>query len=204
MYQGKHSGQASSKPVVSQTPIRQTASSAAPRRAGGLGKKSLSLLAALALILALAVSGTVAWLNSSDNVSNSMVPGNVPIDIDETIDNMAKTSVKIVNKGNIQAYIRVAVVSNQLDDEGNVIPNGSGPAVPVSENWQLLNGYYYYKGIVEPGASVELLAQNSRVDFSKAEVNILAQSIQVLGGQTSDGSASKDIWGVSFNGTEWA
>ena len=190
MYQGRHS--ASGSPRADRP--------AAPRRAGG-SKKPLTLFVALVLLLTLAVGGSLAWLVSNDNVTNSMVPGNVPIEIVEEIKDNVKTSITIKNTGNIDAYIRVAVVANKMDKDGNITV-GTAPTLNLNtEKWQLLpDGYYYYKGVVAPKASTESLGSISFVD---AEVNILAESIQVLGGVTGDGNASVDAWKASFDGSIW-
>lgn len=191
MYQGKHS--TSGSPRADRP--------AASRRAGG-SKKPLTLFVALVLLLTLAVGGSLAWLVSNDKVTNSMVPGEVPIEIVEEIKDNVKTSITIKNTGNIDAYIRVAVVANKVDKDGNITV-GTAPTLNLNtEKWQLLpDGYYYYKGIVAPKASTESLGSISFVD---AEVNILAESIQVQGGITGDGSASVDAWGVVYNSGSWA
>lgn len=188
MYQGRHS--TSGSPRADRP--------AASRRAGG-SKKPLTLFVALVLLLTLAVGGSLAWLVSNDNVTNTMEPGQVPIEIKEDIKDNVKESITIKNTGNIDAYIRVAVVANKVDKDGNVTV-GTAPELKLNtEKWQLLpDGYYYYKGVVAPKASTESLGSISFVD---AEVNILAESIQVLGGKTSDGSASVDAWKASFNGS---
>lgn len=189
MYQGRHS--ASGSPRADRP--------AASRRAGGR-KKPLTLFVALVLLLTLAVGGSLAWLVSDDKVQNTMVPGNVPITIDEEVNGTTKTSVKVINNGNIDAYIRVAVVANAVDENGNVTV-GTAPTLNLGENWQpLSDGYYYYKGIVAPKASTTSLGS---INFTNAEVNILAESIQVLGGVKSDGSASVDAWKASFDGSVW-
>lgn len=186
MYQGRHS--ASGSPRADRP--------AASRRAGG-SKKPLTLFVALVLLLTLAVGGSLAWLVSDDKVQNTMVPGQVPIEIVEQIDGTTKTSITIKNTGNIDAYIRVAVVANKVDKDGN-ITIGTAPELKLNtEKWQLLpDGYYYYKGVVAPKASTESLGSISFVD---AEVNILAESIQVLGGRQYDGSASVDAWNAKYD-----
>ena len=189
MYQGRHS--ASGSPRADRP--------AASRRAGG-SKKPLTLFVALVLLLTLAVGGSLAWLVSNDDVTNSMVPGQVPIEIDEVINGTTKTSITIQNTGNIDAYIRVAVVANKVDKDGNITV-GTAPELKLGADWQKLeDGYYYYKGVVAPKASTESLGS---IDFTDAEVNILAESIQVLGGVTGDGNASVDAWKASFNGSVW-
>ena len=193
MYQGRHS--ASGSP--------QAERPAAPRRAGG-SKKPLTLFVALVLLLTLAVGGSLAWLVSNDKVGNTMEPGKVPIQINETLNGTSKTSVTITNNGNIQAFIRVAIIANAVDENGDIIV-GTAPTYTVdSSKWKQIGDYYYYKGIVEPNGGKTAALFTDKVDFTRGEINILAESIQVLGGVNSDGSASVDAWGHSFNGTDWS
>lgn len=194
MYQGKHS--TSGSPRADRP--------AASRRAGG-SKKPLTLFVALVLLLTLAVGGSLAWLVSNDNVTNSMVPGEVPIQINETVSNNVKSDVTVTNNGNIQAFIRVAIIANKVDEQGNVTI-GDKPSFTVSSAWTEIDGYYYYNGIVEPkGTHGDTTAPlfTTDVSFANGEINILAESIQVLGGITGDGKASVDAWKASFDGSIW-
>lgn len=195
MYQGKHS--TSGSPRVDRP--------AAPRRAGGR-KKPLTLFVALVLLLTLAVGGSLAWLVSNDNVTNSMVPGEVPITIHENFDGTTKSDVYVTNDGNIQAFIRVAIIANAVDEQGNVTTLGNKPSFTVSSDWTEIDGYYYYNGIVEPkGTPGNKTAPlfTTDVSFANGEINILAESIQVLGGVYIDGNASIDAWGVAYNNGAW-
>lgn len=174
-----------------------------PRKKSGRSRRPLLLLASLVLLLALAVGGTVAWLNSSSGpVTNKMSPGQVPITITETFDGATKSGVTVTNDGNIDAYIRVAIVANAVDENGNIIA-GTAPSYTVDETkWQLLDGYYYYKGAVKPDRTTEQLFKGD-VKVTGGELNILAESIQVLGGINGQ-TASAYAWGHSFDGNEWA
>lgn len=175
-----------------------------PRKKSGGPRRPLLLLVSLVLLLALAVGGTVAWLNTSTTpVENTMIPGKVPITINETFNGTFKSGVSVTNNGNIDAYIRVAIVANAVDENGNIIA-GTAPSYTVNgEKWQKLkDGYYYYKGAVAPGGTTEQLFKGD-VKVTGGELNILAESIQVLGG--FDGkTASVYAWGHSFDGNEWA
>ena len=177
-----------------------------PRKKSGRSRRPLLLLVSLVLILALAVGGTVAWLTSSSGpVTNTMTPGQVPITINETFNGTTKSGVTVTNKGNIDAYIRVAIVANAVDENGNIIA-GTAPSYVSLVNtdyWQLLgDGYYYYKGAVAPGGTTEPLF-TADVTVAGGELNILAESIQVLGGYGGN-TASEYAWGHSFDGTNWA
>ena len=190
MYQGRHS--ASGSPRADRP--------AASRRAGG-SKKPLTLFVALVLLLTLAVGGSLAWLVSDDHVTNSMEPGKVPIQINETLNGTSKTSVTITNNGNIQAFIRVAIIANAVDEKGNVTV-GEKPNFTVSTAWTEIDNYYYYNGIVEPNGTTASLFTDD-VGFAGGEINILAESIQVLGGKSGDGNASLDAWGVVYSNDTW-
>ena len=190
MYQGRHSASGSpraDRPVAS-------------RRAGG-SKKPLTLFVALVLLLTLAVGGSLAWLVSDDHVTNSMEPGKVPIQINETVSNNLKSDVTVTNTGNIQAFIRVAIIANSVDEKGNVTV-GEKPNFTVSTAWTEIDNYYYYNGIVEPNGTTDPLFTD-KVGFDGGEINILAESIQVLGGKSGDGNASLDAWGVVYSNDTW-
>ena len=196
MYQGRHS--ASGSPRADRP--------AASRRAGG-SKKPLTLFVALVLLLTLAVGGSLAWLVSNDDVTNTMVPGNVPITIDEKVNGTTKTSVTVTNNGNIQAFIRVAIIANAVDENGDVTVDTAPTYTVDRSKWTPIGDYYYYNGIVEPqGTTGDTTAPlfTGPVDFANSEINILAESIQALGGTDGDGRASYNAWGHSFNGTSWS
>lgn len=174
-----------------------------PRKKSGGPRRPLLLLASLVLLLALAVGGTVAWLNTSTGpVENTMIPGNVPITINETFDGTTKSGVSVTNNGNIDAYIRVAIVANAVDENGNIIAGTAPSYVVNTDYWQLLDGYYYYKGAVAPGGTTEALF-TADVTVAGGELNILAESIQVLGGYGRE-TASEYAWGVVYTDGSWA
>lgn len=198
MYQGRHS--TSGSPRADRP--------AASRRAGG-SKKPLTLFVALVLLLTLAVGGSLAWLVSNDDVTNYMEPGRVPITINETVSNNVKSDVTVTNNGNIQAFIRVAIIANAVDENGDVTVDTAPTYTVDRSKWTPIGDYYYYNGIVEPqGTKGDTTAPlfTGYVSFAGGEINILAESIQVLGGRQYDGSASVDAWGVVYNTTtnSWA
>ena len=191
MYNGNHAA-----------PRRDAADSGRSARRFARGASPLLLVLCLVLLVSLAVGGTLAWLNAtSEPVTNNMTPGSVPITINETFDGATKSGVTIQNTGNIDAYIRVAIVANSVDADGNVTV-GAAPAFTVTDEWTQIGNYYYYNGTVAPGKNTTELFTGS-VTVTGGEINILAESIQVLGGTTGDGKAAQDAWGVSFNGTTW-
>lgn len=173
-----------------------------PRKKSGGPRRPLLLLVSLVLLLALAVGGTVAWLSTSTSpVENTMIPGNVPITIKETFDGTTKSGVSVTNNGNIDAYIRVAIVANAVDAEGNIVA-GDKPSYTINTAyWQELGGYYYYRGAVAPDGTTEALFTGDVT--VNGELNILAESIQVLGG--IDGkTASEYAWSAVYSDGSWS
>ena len=181
MYQGKH-----------MTPRRRRRSS-----------KSLLLLISLVMIAAVAVGGTLAWLTSETApVTNTMEPGKVPISIQEQVKDNVKESVKIRNDGNVDAYIRVAVIANAVDEDGNIVM-GNAPTYQVNSSKWVQNGsYYYYKDVVPAGCKTESLF-SGEVNFANGEINILAESIQVQGGYNGM-APEKYAWDVSYANGNWS
>lgn len=173
------------------------------KRRRKLNNRALILLASLVLIVGMAAGGTVAWLiTNTGAVQNTMVPASVPITINETVKGTTKSAVTVTNTGNTDAYIRVAIVANAVDEYGNVIA-GDHPTYNVdTTKWELKNdGYYYYKGIVSAkGSTPPLFIGN--VDFADGEVNILAESIQVHGGFNNQ-KPETYAWGRTYNNGSW-
>lgn len=172
------------------------------KRRRKLNNRALILLASLVLIVGMAAGGTVAWLiTNTGAVQNTMVPASVPITINETVSGTTKTSVTVKNTGNTDAYIRVAIVANAVDENGNVIA-GDHPAYTVNPtNWTQIGNYYYYNGIVSSGGQTAKLFSDD-VNFADGEVNILAESIQVLGGYNNQ-KPETYAWGRTYNNGSW-
>lgn len=174
----------------------------APRRRRR-NDKSLALLISLVMIAAVAVGGTLAWLTTdTDPVRNTMVPAGVPIHIDEKVEGAVKKDVRITNNGNVDAYIRVAVIANAVDEDGNIVM-GNAPTYQVNSSKWVQNGsYYYYKDVVPAGGTTEPLF-SGKVDFASGEINILAESIQVQGGYNGM-APEKYAWDVSYANGNWS
>lgn len=178
-------------------------------------RKKLRLFLLAGLVALLGAGGTVAYLAATpDHVVNTFTPGEVSCAVIEDIsDGATKKNVKIENTGNIDAYIRAAVVANWVDADGNVY----GKAVPAAgtdytitcntTEWTKgLDGYYYCKSPVscdEDNNDSPVLI-NSCVKGSTTpptgydlQVTILAEAIQADGETSDDTPAVTDAWGVA-------
>ena len=169
------------------------------------GRKGLITVVALVLLLCAAVGGTLAWMTAeTPAVTNTFTPAHVTCWVDEDFNGTTKSDVKIKNTGDIDAYIREAIVVNWADASGNV----SGTPVTVNDYTMTLNlnssgwvegtdGYYYYTSPVSPEDSTFNLidtcepVEGQAPDGYKLQVTILAEAIQ----STPD-TAIKEAWGV--------
>ena len=175
------------------------------------GKKSLALMVSLALLLCLVVGGTAAFLTTqSDSVTNSFVAGEVTTYVNEAISGTAKTSVKIKNTGNTDAWIRVAVVVNWKNDKGEVYGlspiAGTDYTFANEADWKLgSDKFYYYSKAVAPGKETgELLDGNITVKADSAN-NVKANAagyylnVEILasGLQSKPASTFNTVWASS-------
>lgn len=168
-------------------------------------RKTVLLLTAVALLLTMAVGGTIAYLfATTGEVKNTFEPAYVNPVIDESFQENVKKNVRIQNDGNVSAYIRVAVVGNWCDAEGNVLQSET---VTISaNNWIEWNGYYYYKVPVSAGEYTGYLIDSDGYTPSETpegadhfEMEILAQAIQAEGKGSDGKHPVEQMWGVSLD-----
>ncbi len=165
-------------------------------------KRFVGLLA-LVLILVCAVGGTVAFLvTHTAAVKNTFIPGDVTTEIVEKVEDGTKTTVKVENTGNVPAYIRVAVVANNVgkDDAGQTVILPGTPDlgnVFDTTKWTYIGGYYYYNGVVQPDTLTDDLLK-SGIELKDIQVTILASAIQA-----DPDTAVQDAWNMSYSNGSW-
>lgn len=179
-------------------------------------KRAAVLLTAIALLLAAAVGGTVAFLvASTGEVVNTFTPTSITTDIDEDFDGKTKSNVFLTNTGNIPAYIRAKVVFTWKDEAGNVHSHKPVRDVDYTIDWgtsewdQGSDGFWYYTQPVLPlpeganakeatapvGVTSHLIEsctdKDTAPDGYNLHVEILAQAIQA-----TPASVVEQAWGV--------
>ena len=175
-------------------------SSRSSRAANNGGAKKLSAAAiAIILVVVMTIGGTVAFLmDSTESVINKFTPASSGITIEEKVKENCKTEIAVKNTGDTGAYIRVSLVANYYDENGNITGGAAVPDFTLnSEKWFLGNGgYYYYKQPVAAGNVTDnLLESESKMQLKdNMQVTVLAQSIQA-----SPTSVVHDKWGVTVN-----
>ena len=177
-----------------------------------LNKKTLLLLISVAVLLLGTVGVTMAYLTTkTDPIENTFTPAEVGVEVTdhfETVDGKkVKKDVTITNTEDVDVYVRVAVVANWVDAEGNCVPhwiddgNGGLKAWNVldelsvdTEVWTKNGNYYYSKNPVKVGNDVELLdSYTPSVGPATAdhlEMQIIAQAIQA-----EPTTAASEAWG---------
>lgn len=171
-------------------------------------KQPVALLALLVL-LCCTVAGTVAYLvTSTDPVTNTFTPASVTTQVEEKFDGTTKSDVQIKNTGNIDAYIRAAVIINWADANGNVsaTPVKDGDYVikyDSSNTWKKIGDYWYYtKPVAADSLTEKALIESCTPVAGKApegydlQVTILADGIQ-----SEPSNAVTEAWKVVKVGT---
>ena len=164
----------------------------------GSGGRKTALILSLCLIFALAVGTTFALLKAStDPVENTFTAAKSGTDIVEELDGNQKKSIVVQNTGTAVSYVRVKLVMNWVDENGNVSATPVNITVDYDNtNWFEQDGIYYYKMPVAPdGKTANLLQADSPITEpadkpvgDHLEVTVLAESIQAAPSKAVEGA----------------
>lgn len=163
----------------------------------GSGGRKTALILSLCLIFALAVGTTFALLKASTApVENTFTAAKSGTDIVEELDGNQKKSIVVQNTGTAVSYVRVKLVMNWVDDNGNVSATPVDITPSITDNWFLKDGIYYYKMPVAPDGKTENLLQADSPITEPAdkpagchlEVTVLAESIQAAPSKAVEGA----------------
>lgn len=165
-------------------------------------KKSVLLLTALILLAVFAVGGTVAYVAvRTPGLENKFTPGKVSCEVVETFTNSSKTSIKVKNTGNTEAFIRVALTGCWCDADGKIVAPWDGTVVTAAD-WVKSGSYYYCTKATAAnnGLTPELLGAaisgsvlpDGVPSGSKLVIDVLAQAVQ-----SAPTDAVTDAWGLN-------
>lgn len=166
----------------------------------GSGGRKTALILSLCLIFALAVGTTIALLKANtDPVTNTFTAAKSGTDIVEKLDGSQKTSIAVKNTGTAVSYVRVKLVMNWVDENGNVSAEPVNITPSITDNWFLKDGIYYYKmPVAAKDFTTNLLktpiTQDAAPEGYHLEVTVLAESIQA-----APSKAVTDSWGVGVD-----
>ena len=161
------------------------------KKPAGRRKWNKLFLVTLSLVLLLGVVGgsTLAYLAaSSEPVSNSFTPGRVAC---------SESGGYITNTGNVDAYIRAAVVVNWVNGAGEICGLAPSYTVYAKTGWTKgSDGYFYYNSRVASGDAAGTPYGTIDVNGSEPEgftrvVQVIAEAIQADG---MGASGAQDAW----------
>lgn len=176
------------------------------RRRKRRSKKTGMLFLSLLLVATMMVGGTLAWLSTKDApIQNTFLPTKVTCKVKESFDGTTKSNVNVTNTGDIDAYIRVKLVTYRVNNKGQHIGGtASLPTFTLGANWVSYDGYYYYTLPVAPGErpetnltdSMMLIDSYTDADGGKQVIEVMAEAIQANGVADDGKKAVVKAWGV--------
>ena len=194
---------------------RPSAAGGEKRSRGRAGRVGL-----LAMFLAgvLAIGGTIAWVfDEADEVVNTFESAEVTCAVVENLDGAQKKDVTIKNTGDVDGYVRAAIVVNWADANGNVygvapvkgsdyeIVYNQGEQTDLVGKWtEGADGFWYWTNPVAGGEATGVLVTSCTYKANAPEgyylnVEILASAIQADGADSDGTPPVVAEWGVSYD-----
>lgn len=174
-------------------------------------KKRIALISCLAfcIVLVVGVGSVFAYMyHKTEVVTNDFDVAVVACAVEESFNETSgmKSSIKVENTGNIDAYLRVALVSYWVDDKGKIVGIPSEmPAVDYDKSkWIKASGehIYYFKEDVSPkDSTTELLTSPMVLTSKEYDGKLVYQVVEVFAEaiQSKPASAVEDAWRVSVD-----
>jgi len=166
-------------------------------------KKIVLISSLLILLIGSLLSVSYAIYKSQLEVSNEFKTGKVDVDITENFnDDWGMKEVFITNNSsNSSVVLRVYFTEKWMDDNGDNTNNLTNSQNRVEKGWTeefsglfiyATDGWYYYKKIIEPSESVQIMSTISSDDESTEdyELTFHYEAVQA----TED--AILDVWGL--------
>ena len=174
------------------------------RRHKRRSKKTGMLFLSLLLVIGMVVGGTVAWLSTkSAPITNTFLPSHVSCSVTEEFNGTTKSNVNVINTGDIDAYIRVKLVTYRVNDkEQHIGGTAEIPDFKPGAGWVKNGDYYYYTKPVAPDEQPETSLIDSitltgsyddadDADGGKQVIEVMAEAIQ-----STPAKAVIEAWGV--------
>lgn len=164
------------------------------------------VLLAAALLCAFGAAGAFAALGDSTSVVKTKLE---VAKVDCRVNNEIYT---VTNTGNIPAVIRVKLIINWVDAQGNPMmyaPDGAEyQLAPIAQgNWTHFgdpadptDGFWYCNRILSAGEMTpKLIEQPAKTGEGTLRVELLAEAIQA-----TPAEAAKEAWGVCYQDGAWS
>lgn len=162
------------------------------------------LILSLLVVTTVTVGGTVAYLTTNtDPVVNTFEPSHVTCEVEENFNGETKSNVNVINTSDIDAYIRVRLVTYRVNDAGQHIGGTAEiPEFTPGAGWVKHGEYYYYTLPVASNAkpntnlinSIKLTDKYDDADGGKQVIEVMAEAIQ-----SEPAEAIGEAWGVKIS-----
>ena len=175
------------------------------RRKSTASRKVIVLAIAVVLLLSATVTGTLMYLVSKTTaVTNTFEPAEVTCEVQEDFNGTVKKDVTVKNTSNIDAYLRVKLVTYRVNEKGERI--GGTAAIPgftPGNGWFAKDGFYYYNKPVAPGdtPATDLIGDKGiklveyiDADGGKQVIEVIAEAIQSV-----PTSVVEQMWNVKVD-----
>lgn len=172
-------------------------------------KKSIAMLVSIIALLTIVAGTTIAYLyTNTPAITNTFTPTKVTTTIEED-GTTVKENVTITNDGDIDAYVRAAVIVTWKDASGNVhskVPT-VGKDYTIEYNtthWTLgKDGYWYYKYPLPPKSCSWVLIEECKPQTPSTAPEGYHLSVEILASaiQAEPSSAVVDAWGTAKGGS---
>lgn len=180
MYQGRYANRTNT-----------TGKAKKPARPRKLNKAFLVILCTVLLLGVVGGSTLALLIADNKEVTNTFVAAYVSCRVNE--------DDTVTNTGNVDAFIRAAVVVNWMDGDGNIYGRAPEYTVTVNSGWAEKGNYYYYTPEVDPNQTTATAPVTVKVTSSNpgytAVIEVVAEAIQAEG--VKDGTTTKayeDAW----------
>lgn len=160
-------------------------------------RKPVKVLLSFLLIFTVSVGGTLAYLSTQTGpVVNTFTPSHVDCKVKEEFSNNVKTSIKVHNTSDIEAYIRVKLVSYRVNSAEQRIGGTAPVKFKLADGWFEYGGFYYHRkpvdandnsdsytsdltsNLIAAGDSIELTENYTDSDGGKQVIEVMAEAIQ--------------------------
>ena len=147
-----------------------------------LSTKAIIILVSIITVLVTGISSTLAVIvQRTESITNTFTPGKIVLSQTETaVTNTAESDVAV--------YVRLAIVVNYQDDNGNVYHEGAIETqdynVSTTADWlKGGDGFYYYTKPIAPGysstafptvAAITLDASNPKLNYNLVTTYVTA------------------------------
>lgn len=167
-----------------------------------IGTRIRRLLLCAVIVCALAGSVYAYMFARTQSVTNTLIPAKVSCVVEEVFAENTKSAINVRNTGNIDAYLRVRLVTYWVNDKGEIVAEPSQmPTISVNHGWLKGSGNtYYYSSPIAPGQTppVDLLSNSITLVTTnegkyRQVIEVFAEAIQSL-----PEKAAENSWGVTI------